>query len=280
MRNASRMARYMMMRSGREGEERRSGNYGERSRSDEMRNGYEQETEFRNGYGAYGNEGGNYARDNYGVDNRFRDRRGREHYDNGRFAPRNTYGNMGGGYRGGDMRSERTGGGYGMENRGGREGEMRGAMEEDDGMSMNMIGFDRPQEVGSHYPMRIDYQGGDEMEHRSGMKVAGGAMGAGMMFNEEIAKEWTKKMHNEDGTKGEHWNMEQVKKLMMQRGVQYNTAEVYAIMNSLYSDYCKVFKKYGFNSPEAYLDLAIAWLNDSDSVENKAMMYYECIVKH
>lgn len=95
MRNASRMARYMMMRTGREG-----GNY-------------ERETEVRNGYGGYGNEGGNYARDNYGVDNRFRDRRGREHYDNGRFAPRNTYGNMGG---------ERTGGGYGMENRRGREG--------------------------------------------------------------------------------------------------------------------------------------------------------------
>lgn len=270
MRNASRMVRYMMMRSGREGGNMRMG-YG---------NEYERENEVRNGYGAYGNEGGNYARDNYGVDNRFRDRRGREHYDNGRFAPRNTYGNMGGDYSGGYMRGERTGGNYGTENRGGREGEIRGAIDDEDGMGMNMIGFDRPQEMASHYPTRIDYQHGNEMEYRSGEKTHGGAMGAGVEFNEEIAREWTKKMHNEDGSKGEHWNMDQVKKLMTQRGVQYNTAEVYAIMNALYSDYCKVFKKYGFNSPEAYLDLALAWLNDSDAVPNKAMMYYECIVKH
>ena len=74
--------------------------------------------------------------------------------------------------------------------------------------------------------------------------------------------------------------MDQVKKLMMQRGIEHNVAEVYAIMNALYSDYCKVFKKYGFNSSEAYMDLAMAWLNDSDAVDNKAIMYYECIVKH
>lgn len=262
MKNATKMARYMMMRGNRDG-----GNY-------------ERENEVRNGYGSYGNEGGNYARDNYGVDNRFRDRRGREHYDNGRFAPRNDMGRMESDYFGPYGRRDGSGGNYGRENRGGREGEMRGAMDDEDGMSMNMIGFDRPQEVSNHYPTRIDYQGGDEMEHRSGDKMRGGAMGAGMMFNEEIAREWTKKMHNEDGTKGEHWNMDQIKKLMMQRGVQYNTAEVYAIMNALYSDYCKVFKKYGFNSPEAYLDLALAWLNDTDAVPNKAMMYYECIVKH
>jgi len=262
MKNATKMARYMMMRGNRDG-----GNY-------------ERENEVRNGYGGYGNEGGNYARDNYGVDNRFRDRRGREHYDNGRFAPRNTYGNMGNDYSGGYMRGERTGGNYGMENRGGREGEMRGAMDDEDGMGMNMIGFERPQEITNHYPTRIDYHGGDEMKHRIGDKMRGGAMGEGMEFDEEIAKEWTKKMHNEDGTKGEHWNMDQVKKVMMQRGVQYNSAEVYAIMNALYSDYCKVLKKYGVNSSEAYLDLALAWLNDADAVPNKAMIYYEKIVKH
>ena len=98
-------------------------------------------------------------------------------------------------------------------------------------------------------------------------------------FTSEIAHEWTRSMHNEDGTKGEHWNIEQVKKLMMQRGVQYNIAEVYAVINSLYSDYSRVFKKYGFNSPEAYLDLALAWLNDADAVPNKALVYYENIVK-
>lgn len=283
--NASRMARYMMMARAREGGRDNRG--GDRGGNYEARNEYE-----RMGGRDYGmrNEGGDYGRSemNYDMDSRFRDRRGREHYDNGRFAPRNNYPmeNRGNDRRGG----ERSGGAQSimpwypdMADRRGRENGdgMRSAYDdEDDDGRMNMIGFDRPQEVTSHYPTRIDYHGGDEMEHRSGMKMAGGAMGAGMEFNEEIAKEWTKKMHNEDGSKGEHWTMEQVKKLMTQRGIEYNLAEVYAIMNALYSDYCKVFKKYGFNSPEAYLDLALAWLNDSDAVKNKAMMYYECIVKH
>ena len=284
MKNASRMARYMMMRSG--SGNRENGDVWRDYRPD-MRMGYgaeyERENEVRNGYGAYGNEGGNYARDNYGVDNRFRDLRGREHYDNGRFAPmRNAYGNMGGDYSGGYSRSNSTGREYGAENRGGREGEMRsGGYEDEEGGRMNLIGFDRPQELSNHYPSRIDYHGGDEMTRRSSEKMHGGAMGAmGMEFTPEIAKEWTQKLRNEDGTKGEHWSMEQVKKLMTQRGVEYNTAEVYAIMNVLYSDYCKVFKKYGFNSPEAYFDLALAWINDTDAVDDKAMMYYECIVKH
>ena len=274
MRNVSRIARYTMLNSARQGGGNMRGNYDGGSMKNGYGGNYERETEARNGYGGYGNEGGNYARDNYGVDNRFRDRRGREHYDNGRFAPRNEYGNMGGDYSGGYSRGNSPDREHGAENRAGNEGEMK-----HDGGRMNVIGFDRPQEMQSHYPMRIDYNHGDEMEHRSGMKMSGGAMGAGMMLTPEIAKEWTKKMHNEDGTRGEHWNMEQVKKLMAQKGIEYNQAEVYAIMNALYSDYCKVLKKYNMTSPEFYLDLAIAWLNDTDAKPNKAMNYYECIVK-
>ena len=98
-------------------------------------------------------------------------------------------------------------------------------------------------------------------------------------FTMEIAQEWTRAMKNEDGTSGEHWNAEQVKKLMLQRGVDYNLAEVYAIINSLYSDYSKVMKKYGISSPEFYLDLALAFLNDKDAKKNKALNYYEHIVR-
>lgn len=285
MRNASKMARYMMMRTGREGADR-GGNYGARNTYPDMRMGdYERETEVRNGYGGYGNEGGNYARDNYGVDNRFRDRRGREHYDNGRFAPRNDLGNVDGDYYGPYSRNEPYGERSGAER---REREVRPQNEREmhnrwdggnEGGRMNVIGFDRPQEMQSHYPTRIDYAQGDEMERRPSMKMAGGAMGAEMALTPEIAKEWVKGMHNEDGTRGEHWNMEQVKKLMAQKGIEFNAAEVYAIINALYSDFCKVFKKYNITSPEFYLDLAVAWLNDTDAKPGKAMNYYECIVK-
>ena len=95
----------------------------------------------------------------------------------------------------------------------------------------------------------------------------------------EMAKKWVQKMRCEDGSPGEHWNMEQVKHLMAERGVKHDPAEVYAIMNALYSDYCKVFKKYGLTTPEAVLDMAVAWIEDSDAVQDKVMAYYECIVK-
>lgn len=264
MRNASRMARYMMMRSGREGN--RGGEY-------------EHESAVRNGYGGeMMNEGGNYARDNYGVDNRFRDRRGREHYDNGRFAPRNNMGRSD--ERGDDPSYTRA---RNVENPG---AERRGDPQ------MNMIGFGDRESASRYYPTpwynetegsygaRIENRRSDEMSRWNSEKERGGAESHDMKLTPEMAKEWTSGMHNEDGSTGEHWSMEQVKKLMAQRGLEHDLPEVYAVMNSLYSDYCKVFKKYGFNSPEAYMDLALAWLKDSDAVKNKAAMYYECIVKH
>lgn len=313
----SRMARYTMLNSMRQG----GGNSRGEMRGEggnmrgEMRN--EGRNEMRGGYGQSEMRGGmemgygGYSEMGYEAENRFRDRRGREHYDNGRFAPMRgemenememRRGNQGGGNRGGGNRGGNQGGArneYRMENyggmeyrggemRGGREGEMRrgggrsemrGGWDEEEEMRMNQIGFERPQEMESHYPTRIDYAPRNEMERGSSPRMGGGAKGAEMEFTPEIAKEWTKKMHNEDGTRGEHWSMEQVKKLMTQRGIEYNPAEVYAIMNALYSDYCKVLKKYGFNSSEGYLDLALAWLNDQDAIPNKAMMYYEFIVK-
>ncbi len=263
----SRMARYTMLNSMREG--------GGNSRS-ERRGG---ESEMRRGYSEMRNEGG-YDE----MENRFRDRRGREHYDNGRFAPMRNEMNEEMEMRRGGGRNEYRAENYGgMEMRRGREdggrSEMRGNWDDEEDGKMNQIGFERPREMDNRYPSRIDYSPRNEMERGSSPKMTGGARGMEMEFTPEIAKEWVKKMHNEDGTMGEHWNMDQVKKLMTQRGVEYNQAEVYAIMNAIYSDYCKVLKKYGFNSPEGYMDLALAWLNDSDAVPNKAMMYYECIVK-
>lgn len=95
----------------------------------------------------------------------------------------------------------------------------------------------------------------------------------------EKAKEWVRKMHSKSAGSGEHWNMEQVKRIMAEQGVEHDPVEVYAIMNAIYSDYCKVLMKYGLNSPQVVLDFAEAWLEDDDAVENKAAAYYECVVK-
>lgn len=314
MRNASRMARYMMMRAGREGGEnnranQRGNNGGQNNYGgyNEMRNeGGNSRNEMRGGYGEMRNEmrneGGGNMEMGYEMENRFRDRRGREHYDNGRFAPMRNEGNMEmemrrGGNRGGNRggsRNEYAAESYGgMENRGemrgGREGggrsEMRGGNyrmgydDDEEESRMQMIGFGNREESRSAYIPERMHGEEDEMSHKSSKPIHGGAMSEEEEFTPEIAKEWVKKMHNEDGTMGEHWNMEQVKKLMTQRGIQHNPAEVYAIMNALYSDYCKVLKKYGMNSPELYLDLTMAFLNDKDAKPGKAYNYYEYIAK-
>lgn len=261
----------------------------------EMRGEYERENYVRNGYGGeMRNEGGNYARDNYGVDNRFRDRRGREHYDSGRFAPmRNAYGNMGGGDYGADSRGERSGREYGAENRGGREGEMRrgggrsemrGGWDEEEGERMNVIGFERPQEAQNHYPSRIDFMPRNEMERGSSPKMIGGAMGAmGMEHREmdrETAEAWVASMKNEDGGYGGKWRIEQVKALMSQKAMDRNPYEIWAVMNALYCDYGKILRKHGITTPDVFLEMAVAFIDDKDAVKNKPMAYYKYIAKH
>lgn len=99
-------------------------------------------------------------------------------------------------------------------------------------------------------------------------------------LTEAKAREWVQSMRSETSPPGEHWSIDQVKQLMSQNNIEHDPAEVYAIMNALYSDYNKVFKKYGLSDPRAVLEMAMAWLKDADAVENKAEMYYECIVKH
>lgn len=293
--SANKMARYMMMARTREsGRDNRGGNYGARNEYERIDGG---------NYGAR-NEGGDYGRGemNYDMDSRFRDRRGREHYDNGRFAPmRGNYdvenrGNEGGGNRSAESimpwynaPENRRGGArneYGMERRGGRENggrrEMRSEYDDDDegGMRMNVIGFDRPQEMQSHYPTRIDYHHGDEMEHRSGEWEKGGAMGEDMRMDREMAEKWVSQMKNEDGSTGGRWKVDQVKALLSQKSMDRDPWEIYAVMNALYSDYGKVLKKRGITTADAYLDMALAFINDKDAVPNKAAMYYEYIVKH
>lgn len=192
----------------------------------------------------------------------------------------------------GGMRNEMRGGMYGnMRN------EMRGGMEP----QMPEEAFEDPLEQRRRYPRRRDgtfrprnemyaNYGGEREDaiepneregrgHIIGFTSRGRSGGSEQKLTADKAREWVQKMKSEDGSPGEHWNFEQVKRFATQHNVQHDPAEVYAIMNAIYSDYCKVLKKYGLTSPEAVLDFALAWLDDQDAVDNKAMMYYECIVE-
>lgn len=249
------------------------------------------------------------------IDNRFRDRTGREHYDNGRFAPMRSeydggmvgmYGNihtpMSGGMRNYDHVSgnydrmaptrsnyDRPSMGYSEPIRmGGDDDDHEGRrswkiienngphmepMYNDDGMR-RVMGF-----AGSSY---VDHSRMDEMSHRSGEKMPGHAAAKGMpRMTREMAEEWMKDLHNEDGTRGPHWTIEQVKDLMQKKGIQCDPVRLWVAMNADYSDNVLINRKYGVDNPEFYMDSAIArWLNDKDAVEDKQAAYYMYVTKH
>lgn len=223
----------------------------------------------------------------YDVESRFRDRRGREHYDNGRFAPMRNEMGYEGPYSGGNRYDidvnryeyEAPKGSYRSEMRGGYDSDRIGYTRGEEGGNMRMIGFGR--EIYNN-DMRSDasvpkYQEGD---HMSGSKPKKGGARSSMGIDEHLAKEWTAMMENEDGTTGPHWSMEQVKKVIEQRGMPGDPVEIWVTMNMMYSDYCKVAKRLGVNTMDFYAEMAKAFLEDKDAgVPDKLTAYYEHVVK-
>lgn len=234
-----------------------------------------------------------------GAESRFRDRTGREHYDNGRFAPMRSeydggsYNNYAGGYDNADMRdaprrsweiienNDQSRNSERMEPNTERftEAQYRGEMNQD-GMK-RVYGFGVVEGGGA----RSHYRGpdhGDEMAHRrSDMARGYGRSEAVPPMTREMAEEWMDSIRNEDGTRGPHWSIEQVKALMKQKGISGDPMRVWLAMNAEYSDMVAVNKKYGIDKPEYYLDAATArWLNDADAVHDKQAAYYTYVVKH
>lgn len=257
--------------SGRRNEMRYEGGSGGHN---EMRYEMRNEGEMRRGSGGRNDYGEmNYPRNEYGGMNygesRFRDRRGREHYDNGRFAPMNEMDEMRGDYP--DMR------------RGGSSHYPFGPVPPvyERGNDMNRIGFsmDGDREFRQDYTTNAAYSHMNEMDHRTSNSMMGHARGSDMKLTDEMADEWMRGLHNEDGTKGAHWTKEQVKQVMNQKGIKADPTEVYAVMNALYADYCGVLKKHGVNTIDFYVDMTSAWLNDKDAQEGKTARYFQYITK-
>lgn len=133
---------------------------------------------------------------------------------------------------------------------------------------------DEPYARGGSYRMENHYGG-----KQKSMRVMGD-----IGFHEEpeegmpweVAQEWVHSMEFPEG--GPKWKFEQVESLLQKHKVDCNPVEMWAVMNALYSDYGKVFRKFGVDSVNLYMELAKAWIEDEDAVEDKAMVYYECIV--
>ena len=149
------------------------------------------------------------------------------------------------------------------------------------GGQMNRIGFNAGgHEVQTNYRMNATHQTGNEMEYRPSAKMGGaGSSTVTMPMSRNLAEEWIHNMKLADGTKGPRWEIEDVKKIMEKKTIRCDVNEFAAILNAVYSDYCAVMRKHGVESEDLYVDLAYAWLKDEDAMPDKAMLYYEYIVK-
>lgn len=220
--------------------------------------------------GRQGQKGGRYGSPHNDAEDRFKDRQGRERYDDGRYAPMDSAGNPDGGenypyyndpyyppYYQGKKRDGRST----------RESEK----------PMNKIGFaidgemERvPNEFPEAYPMSMDHRKGSP-------RIAGYADGT-PDITKEMAMEWSRSMENEDGTQGPHWTMEQTKQVQAQQGIECDPIEFYLAINMMYSDYVKVAKKLGVNKVEFYACMAKAFLDDRDAGPDKLGRYFEYVV--
>lgn len=234
-----------------------------------------------------------YARDYYDddLDNRFRDRRGREHYDDGRYAPQsnmrveNRRDSMG---RYARSRYDDAMGNYDVRN------DHRPYVEpvyRDTTPKMHKIGFSvdgemerLPSELKHDYRTSADYKDmDDEVSHRKGGEkmIGHGSSSEVPHMTREMAMDWVENMKNEDGTTGPHWSMEQIKQVMAQKGIECDPIEFFVALNATHSDLSREFKKYGINNIDAYVDFAKAfWLHDKDAQPDKLARYYMDIVKH
>lgn len=209
-------------------------------------------------------------RHDYNVDGRFRDTRGREHYDNGRYAPQDTMPYYYPPYGGYDDREGREPG-YTWTRNGGYT---------EPAKTTRPIGFERGD---------APYMGGadatvpryNEMERMPGNRAMTGGAESNISprFDMQMAQEWTRRMQNEDGTTGPHWTIDQTNKVMEQRGVNEDPVKFWAAMNMIYSDFVNVAKKLGISNVDFYTEMTRAFLDDKDISGDKLAKYYEYVVK-
>lgn len=218
------------------------------------------------------------------VDARFNDRDGREHHDDGRYAP----------IRGYDDRNDHSvAGRYPMyplihpmyqhheEMEPWRDGEW-GNITDHNPHKLDRIGFSYANEMNEDkYGSRMGMPRMNEMAYHSGEKTHGYASGIEYTpMTKELAMKWVKEMRNSDGTSGPHWTMEQSKQIMQQQKIDCDPIEFFVALNMMYSDYYKAAKARNCSTVELYAAMAEAFLDDKDAQPEKLSRYYEHIVKH
>ncbi len=142
------------------------------------------------------------------------------------------------------------------------------------------------REYGRRYRPPRDKMGSRREESRGGMEGREPMIGFGESYEEgqgkhlteEEAKRWVKSMRKEDGSKGGWWSLDEIKQYARNFGIEgkEKIVEFFAVINAMYSDYCKVVKQHGVDNVNFYADMAKAFMDNPDG---KVKMYYECIAK-
>lgn len=91
------------------------------------------------------------------------------------------------------------------------------------------------------------------------------------VFPEEMAEEIVENM-----TDGEVWDMDTVKQVMQQNGINKPLTNFYVVLNAMGNDYDKVIP---LGDVKTYVGLTNAFIDDDDAVENKVWEYFTKIAK-
>lgn len=147
-------------------------------------------------------------------------------------------------------------------------------MEDDDDEEEDMRHYGR-----RYNPDRMSMGGSSRQSHQMGRADY---EGDDVHLSREEAEKWVKGMKSEDGKTGGRWPLHEIKQYAGNFGIQgeEEIIEFFAVMNALYTDYCKVAKKFGVDKVDFWVELAKAFMHDKDAGEGKVKKYYECIAKH
>lgn len=88
----------------------------------------------------------------------------------------------------------------------------------------------------------------------------------GKVILEDKAKEIVENMK----PYGEHFKLEEAKRIKEEHSIKHSASDIYLVINSLYNDYHEILGE----DNDTYIKMTKLWLNDTDSVEDKVYQYF------
>lgn len=133
----------------------------------------------------------------------------------------------------------------------------------------------------------VDFEGSMDFRDDEYDSAYDGRDSEALRLSKSDIHRWKQMLENEDGTHGAHYDMQQTVDIAEKIGINFgkdgfNEKEFCMAVNMMYSDYCKVAKKYVSPDRELHFfaEMAKAFLCDVDAPDpsEKLALYFNCIV--